>query len=205
MMMIWWWHDDDMIIWCWYDKRWASIGWPISGCAPGYGKSMTRSNPAESINHTSSKRKQSCKKSKLVKANVKKLGQDPATFLAQLSFESEWTECRSSRKVDFERCCLLLLVACCKSEVGNFPFLQRKVFNQISPNRWLTNSLLDKQRTLRILNMACCHIWIRKRWYPFGFLFITQFQAHPFLQGLRQSSLLKILNWTFGFVCLSLL
>ena len=79
------------------------------------------------------------------------------------SIESEWRKWGSSKKIDFESFCLfLLLAACCKSEVGNFLFLQGKVFNQISTNRWLTNSRLDKQRTLRILNMVGCHIWIRK-------------------------------------------
>ena len=132
----------DMLVWCWYDKRWASIGWPISGGARGYGKTMTRSNPAESINHTS------C----MVVTIIFWLG----------SVESEWGKWGSATKVDFESSCLFLLAASCKWEVGDFLFLQRKVFNQISPNRWLTNSLLDKQRTLRILNVVCCHIWIRK-------------------------------------------
>ena len=96
----------------------------------------------------------------------KKLDQSPINFRLG-SVESEFEKVEIVQKSRFWE---FLLAACCKSEVLNFLFLLSEKFsNQISPKRWLTNSLLDKQRTLRILNMVCCHIWIRKRWYPPAF------------------------------------
>ena len=153
---------------------------------------MTTNNPAESINHTwwwwwwrwwgliFLTLRKTCRYEKLIEIeriwifsktlHIPRESQQSKPIFSGLckviwlaSIEPEWRKWGSSTKVDFESSCLfLLLAACCKSEVGNFLFLQGKVFNQISSNRWLTNSQLDKQRTLRILNMVGCHIWIRK-------------------------------------------